>query len=82
MTWADARAALDTGQRVLYQGRKCVIVGVAIRRKTKRDLTSGEWRCVGEWYYGADIIDATGHISQVRADDLTVEETRGEKDGH
>ena len=74
MNYPEVRHALDTGERVRRDGMPCTITGVAIRRKPKRDLITGEWGCVGDWYYGADVIDSTGHSSQVRIEDLRTEE--------
>lgn len=74
MSWGEARAALDTGAHVRYQGRSCIVTGTAIRRKPVRDLNTGTWRCTGDWYYGADIIDSNGRASQVRVSELMTEE--------
>lgn len=73
MNYPEVRHALDTGERVRRDGMLCTITGVAIRRKPKRNLITGEWGCVGDWYYGADIIDSTGHALQVRIEDLMTE---------
>ncbi len=73
MTYNEARAALDTGERVRHQGRACIVTGTGPRRKPVRDLNTGEWRCVGDWYYGADIIDRNGRASQVRVSELQTE---------
>lgn len=73
MTYNEARAALDTGEQVRRNGMKCTITGVALRRKPVRDLNTGDWRCVGDWYYGADIIDRNGRASQVRVSELQTE---------
>lgn len=73
MNYPEVRHALDTGEQVRRDGIPCTVTGVAIRRRPKRDLITGKWGCVGDWYYGADIIDSTGHALQVRVEDLMTE---------
>ena len=74
MNHAEDLIALDVGQRVRYHGYPCIVVGVSTKRMTRRDLDTGAWSCVGDRYFGVDLIDDTGHAMSARLEQLLTEE--------
>lgn len=74
MNHGQAINAMDIGERVRFRGIPCIIVGVATRRKPVRDPHTGVWSCVGDMYFGVDLIDVNGRASQGRLDEVTTEE--------
>ena len=74
MNHGQALNAMDIGERVRFRGIPCIIVGVASRRKPVRDPHTGVWRCVGDMYFGVDLIDVNGRASQGRLDEVMTEE--------
>lgn len=74
MNRGQALNAMDIGERVRFRGIPCVVVGVATRRKPVRDPHTGAWSCVGDMYFGVDLIDRNGGAMQGRLDELMTEE--------
>ena len=74
MNHGQALNAMDIGERVRFRGIPCIIVGVASRRKPVRDPHTGVWNCVGDMYFGVDLIDVNGRASQGRLDEVMTEE--------